>query len=178
MRLRETFGSEKRPPASFRMGNREEPSRDDVLLSMVCPALEAMKRNPPPLVDAEPSESTPSGPRSSAVSSAAPNSLGPEPGMACRTCGRSLRPSRTGNGVAALVLDVACGILPQVPRSTRAAQGGSIPLGGAAPGLAPRWRVFGVLSSWRASCSVRLFGLPFFFFRQPLCGGSKLLGTI
>ena len=118
------------------MGNREERSRDEVLLSMVSPAVEAMKRNPPPLIDAEPSEPTPSRPaRSSAVSSAAPSSLGPEPGMACRTCGRSLRPSRTGNGVAALVLDVACGILPQVPGSTRAALGGSIPLGGAAPSL-------------------------------------------
>jgi len=161
------------------MGNREERSRDEVLLSMVSPAVEAMKRNPPPLIDAEPSEPTPSRPaRSSAVSSAAPSSLGPEPGMACRTCGRSLRPSRTGNGVTALVLDLACGILPSVPRSTRATQGGSISIGGAAPGLAPRWRAFGLLSGWRASCLVRLFGLPFFFFRQPLCGGSKLLGTI
>jgi Undecaprenyl-phosphate glucose phosphotransferase len=74
------------------------------------------------------------------------------------------------------VFDVACGILRQVPRSTRAAQGGSILLGGAAPGLVPRRRAFGLLSSWRASCAERLVGLPFFSFRQPLCGGSKLLG--
>jgi hypothetical protein len=79
MQLGESIG---RPAASSRMGNREEPSRDDVLLSMVCPAVEAMRRNPPLPIDVERSEPTPSRPaRSPAVSSAAPNSLGPGMGI-------------------------------------------------------------------------------------------------
>ena len=41
---------------SLRMGNTAEPSGEAVLPLMVCPTVEAMRRNPPPLFDPEPSE--------------------------------------------------------------------------------------------------------------------------
>jgi hypothetical protein len=81
------------------MENGVEPSCDDVLALMVCPAVEA-KFSPP--VDPEPSKRNRLRPaRSPAVRSGAPNSLGPGPRTAWRTRARALCPSGTGNGIAA-----------------------------------------------------------------------------
>ena len=44
-----------------------------------------------------------------------------DPGWPVGLCGRALRLGGTGNGIAALVSDEACGIRHQVPRSTLSA---------------------------------------------------------
>ena len=89
--------------------------------------------------------------------------------------GAHLRQSGTGNGIAALVFDAACGILRHVPGSTRSAQRGSIPRRSVRRG--------GEAAGFPASCEVGLLlaregSSQYHFFRRPLCGGDKLLGAV
>jgi hypothetical protein len=48
----------------------------------------------------------------------------------------------TGNAVAALALDVECGIVPHIPTSARSAR--EVSFDDAAPGIVPRRRAFEV----------------------------------
>jgi hypothetical protein len=146
----------KRLVASSRMGNRTEPAGEDVLPLMVCPTVEAMRRNPPPLFDPEPSARNRLSPaRSPAVSSAAPYSLGP--GMACRTVlarttSRWDRERNCCSGVGYGVWHLTRGSqvdaieLREVPIRDAALRRGAA--------------LSRLLPNWRASCQVRLVGRP------------------
>jgi hypothetical protein len=167
----------KNAPRCLQLEKRRGTSRedvlpfDDVLPFMVCPVVDDEASFPPLMVGSKPSERNRWRPaRSPAVSSVAPKAQGP--GMTCR---------ETDNGVAALALDVQCGILRHIPTSARSAR--EVSFDDAAPGIVPRRAPLSrEVARYRTCCRVGALlaakgSSVYLCFRRPLCRRKKLLGV-
>ena len=132
-----------------------------------------MSRSLPPLmVGSKPSERNRWRPACSpAVSSVAPKA--PGPGITCR---------ETGNGVAALALEVECDIVRHIPTSARSAR--EVRSMTRRPALCRGGALLRCeVARYRTCCRVGALlaakgSSVYLCFRRPLCGGRKLLGAI
>jgi hypothetical protein len=157
------------------MRNGAEPLTQGCFGLMVCLVAEAIRWNSPLQVDPEPSERIQFEVlRSPAVSSAAPNSLGP--GIQSPLL-RAPRTNGTRNGIRALA--VGCGVRYPVSwnqvnpiRSARF----NAATGGAAAGVMLRRRVFGPFSRLARFSRVKVRRVN--SFRRPRWGGRMRLGAI